>query len=40
LSQLANDFPRIAEMDINPLIVHSAGQGCDVADIRIRLEKC
>ena len=38
LSQLANDFPRIAELDINPLIVHSDGQGCHVADVRIRLE--
>ncbi len=37
LSQLANDFPRIAELDINPLIVHPAGKGCDVADIRINL---
>jgi len=37
LSQLANDFPRIAELDINPLIVHPAGQGCHVADVRIRL---
>ncbi|MHC4796792.1 MAG: acetate--CoA ligase family protein, partial [Planctomycetota bacterium] len=25
LSQLANDFPRIAELDINPLIVHPVG---------------
>ncbi|MBU0638872.1 MAG: acetate--CoA ligase family protein [Planctomycetes bacterium] len=37
LSQLAHDFPRIAELDINPLIVHPVGQGCHVADIRIRL---
>lgn len=39
LSQLANDFPRIAELDINPLIVHPQGEGCHVADIRIRLEQ-
>lgn len=38
LSQLANDFPRIAELDINPLIVHPVGRGCHVADVRIRLE--
>ncbi len=38
LSQLADDFPRIAELDINPLIVHAAGAGCHVADVRIRLE--
>ena len=37
LSQLANDFPQIAELDINPLIVHPVGQGCHVADIRIHL---
>jgi acyl-CoA synthetase (NDP forming) len=37
LSQLACDFPRIAELDINPLIVHPAGEGCHVADVRIRL---
>ncbi|MBU0617436.1 MAG: acetate--CoA ligase family protein, partial [Planctomycetes bacterium] len=39
LSQLASDFPQIAELDINPLIVHSVGEGCHVADIRIRLEE-
>jgi hypothetical protein len=38
LSQLTSDFPRIAELDINPLIVHPDGEGCHVADIRIRLE--
>ena len=38
LSQLAADFPRIAELDINPLIVHPAGDGCHVADIRIRVD--
>lgn len=38
LSQLAYDFPRIAELDINPLIVHPIGQGCHVADVRIRLQ--
>jgi acyl-CoA synthetase (NDP forming) len=38
LSQLAADFPRIAELDINPLIVHSAGNGCHVADVRVRLD--
>ena len=38
LSQLANDFSRIADLDINPLIVHAEGEGCHVADVRIRLE--
>jgi acetyltransferase len=39
LSQLAADFPGIAELDINPLIVHPTGQGAKVADVRIRLER-
>ncbi len=39
LSQLVEDFPRIAELDINPLIVGPAGQGSAVADVRIRLSQ-
>ncbi len=39
LSQMAAECPRIMELDINPLIVHSAGQGCKVADVRIRVGK-
>jgi acetyltransferase len=37
VGQLAEDFPRIVEMDVNPLIVHEAGTGAHVADVRIRL---
>lgn len=37
LSQLAGDFPQIAEMDINPLIVHEDNHGAHVADVRIRV---
>jgi acetyltransferase len=37
LSQLVTDFPEIAELDINPLIVHGTGQGAHVADARIAL---
>jgi acetyltransferase len=37
LSQLAVDCPLIRELDINPLIVGNAGQGCAVADARILL---
>lgn len=37
LSQLAVDNPVISEMDINPLIVYNAGDGCACVDIRITL---
>ncbi len=38
LSALATDNPEIAELDINPLIVHPRGAGCSVADCRILLD--
>jgi acetyltransferase len=38
LSMLACDHPEIAELDINPLMVHGEGQGCSVADCRILLQ--
>lgn len=38
LSMLAVDHPAIAELDINPLMVHSRTQGCSVADCRILLQ--
>ncbi len=37
VSQLVTDFPRIIEMDINPLIVLAEGRGCVAADVRISL---
>jgi acetate---CoA ligase (ADP-forming) len=37
LGQLAADFERIAELDINPLIAGPAERGSFVADVRIRL---
>lgn len=37
LSMLASDHPEIAELDINPLMVHDQGKGCSVADCRILL---
>ena len=37
LGQLISDFERIAEVDINPLIVGPAEVGNTVADVRIRL---
>ena len=39
LSTMVCNHPEIAEMDINPLIVHPKGQGCSVADSRIMLRK-
>ena len=37
LSQLLTDVPEIAELDLNPVIVHDQGQGATVVDARIRL---
>jgi len=37
LSQMVASHPEIAELDINPLIVYPEGEGCVVADSRIRL---
>jgi len=37
LSRLAADCPQIAELDINPVIVMEAGQGCFVADAKIMM---
>ena len=39
LSRLVTDFPRIVELDINPLIVGPRRQGASVADVRIRLSE-
>jgi len=37
VSQLAIDFPRISEMDLNPIFSYPQGEGSKVADVRIRL---
>ncbi|MBI4318401.1 MAG: acetate--CoA ligase family protein [Chloroflexi bacterium] len=37
VSQLVTDFPEIIEMDINPFVVHEAGQGGTAVDVRIGL---
>jgi acetyltransferase len=34
-SALIDDFPEIAEMEINPLIVFDRGNGCMAVDARI-----
>ena len=39
MSQLVTNHPEIAELDINPLMVFPAGEGCVVADSRIVLTK-
>lgn len=39
LAQFAIDFPEVAELDINPLLVFSEGANFRVLDARIRLEK-
>jgi len=37
IGQLVQDFPEIAELDINPLIVYSQGQGAVAIDMRLVL---
>jgi acetyltransferase len=39
LSAMVCNHPEISELDINPLIVHSKGQGCAVADSRVMLRR-
>jgi acetyltransferase len=39
VSAMVVNHPEIAEMDINPLIVHAKGDGCSVADGRIMLRR-
>ncbi len=38
ISQLVTDFPEIAELDINPLLVRDAGQGAVAVDMRLILQ--
>jgi len=38
VSQLATDFPQIAELDINPLLVRDNGKGAVAVDMRLILE--
>ena len=37
VSRLAEDVPEIAELDLNPVIALSPGQGCRIVDARIRV---
>ena len=38
LAQLANDFPKFAEIEINPLRIFPAGKGAAAVDVRVRIE--
>ena len=38
LAQLAHDFPRLAEIEINPLRVFTEGKGATAVDVRIRVD--
>ena len=38
ISQLVEEVPELAELDINPLVALEPGQGCRVLDARIRVE--
>jgi acyl-CoA synthetase (NDP forming) len=37
VSRLASDFPRIAELDLNPILSFGPGGGSQAVDVRIRL---
>jgi len=39
VGQLVQDFPEIAEVDINPLVVYAPGQGAVAIDMRLVLSK-
>jgi acyl-CoA synthetase (NDP forming) len=38
ISRLAESVPEILELDLNPVIALSSGQGCRIVDARIRVE--
>lgn len=38
IGQLVQDFPEIAELDINPLMVYPHGQGAIAIDMRLVLQ--
>jgi hypothetical protein len=37
LGALAEAVPRISEIDLNPVLVHPAGEGVSLIDARVRL---
>ena len=36
---MMDENPRIAELDINPLVAYAKGKGCAVADCRVLLRR-
>ena len=40
ISRLAEEVPEIAEIDLNPVYAFPPGQGCRIADVRIRVRPC
>ncbi|HEC23491.1 MAG TPA: hypothetical protein ENI95_11310, partial [Chloroflexi bacterium] len=38
LAQIALDWPQIAEIEINPLVVMREGEGASAVDVRVRLQ--
>jgi acyl-CoA synthetase (NDP forming) len=38
ISRLVEEVPEIAELDLNPVFAFAPGQGCVVADARIRVQ--
>ena len=39
VARLALDYPRIQEIDINPLIVYAAGHGALAVDVRMVIDQ-
>ncbi len=37
VSRLAEEVPEVLELDLNPVIVRPAGQGCHIVDVRVRV---
>jgi len=37
LSRLVEEFPEITELDLNPVFALIPGQGCQIADARIKV---
>jgi acyl-CoA synthetase (NDP forming) len=39
ISRLVEEVPEIAELDLNPIFALPPGQGCRIADARIRVKQ-